>query len=179
MNIDSNLSRIVVSIFILFLIGSCSPTAAPSPFRPPAQPGPSQISITAIIQQEGFTTSPDVATLTPVPTPCINDLSFVQDLTIPDDTVVPPAGSIDKQWLVSNSGTCDWDSTYRLKLAGGDPLSAPLEQSLYPARAGTQATLRILFIAPQQAGVYQSVWQASASDGSAFGDSIYLQIVVE
>jgi hypothetical protein len=106
-------------------------------------------------------------------------LSFVQDLTIPDDTVVPPGGSIDKQWLVSNSGTCDWGPTYRLKLAGGEPLSAPVEQSLYPARAGTQTTLRILFIAPQQAGVYQSVWQASAPDGSAFGDSIFMQIVVE
>ncbi len=179
MNIDSHPSRIVGSILIFFLMGSCSPTAIPSPFRPPAQPGPSQISITPIIQEEGSTTSPDVATLTPVPTPCFNDLSFVQDLTIPDDTVVPPAGSIDKQWLVSNSGTCDWDSTYRLKLAGGDPLSAPLEQSLYPARAGTQATLRILFVAPQQAGIFQSVWQASAPDGSTFGDSIYLQIVVE
>ena len=130
-------------------------------------------------QPEGFTPPSDVLTLTPVPTPCTNDLTFVQDLTIPDDTVVPPTGSIDKQWLVVNSGSCDWDSSYRLKLVGGDPLSTSVEQSLYPARAGTQAALRILFTAPQEVGVYQSVWQAFAPDGSAFGSTIFMQIVVE
>lgn len=115
----------------------------------------------------------------PAPTPlCKNDLSWVQDITIPDGSNVKPGESLDKQWLVTNSGGCDWDSRYRLKNTGGDPLGAPAEQALYPARAGTQATLHILFTAPQAAGAYKSAWQACGPDGAAFGDAIYIQIVV-
>ena len=50
--------------------------------------------------------------------------------------------------------------------------------SLYPARAGTEATLQILFTAPQEPGTYDCQWQAVNPDGSAFGDAFYMQIVV-
>lgn len=85
---------------------------------------------------------------------------------------------MDKQWLVANSGSCNWDSTYRFKWIGGDPLGANTEQVLYPARAGTQATIRILFTAPVVAGTYQSAWQAYGPDGVAFGDPVYVEVVV-
>jgi hypothetical protein len=86
--------------------------------------------------------------------------------------------TVDKQWLVANSGTCNWDVRYRLKLLSGDALGAVTEQALFPARAGTQATLRILFTAPQSPGTYQSAWQAVAPDATPFGDAIYIQIVL-
>jgi hypothetical protein len=86
---------------------------------------------------------------------------------------------VDKQWLVTNSGTCNWDSKYRLKWVGGDPLGAAAEQALYPARAGTEVTLRILFTAPAEPGTYGSTWQAFDPDGIAFGDPVYVEIVVQ
>ena len=110
---------------------------------------------------------------------CTNGLTFSQDVTIPDGTLLAGGQIIDKQWLVTNSGTCDWDERYRLKFVGGEPLSATIEQALYPARAGAQVALRIMFTAPLEAGTFQSAWQAFAPDGSAFGDPIYMQIVVE
>ena len=63
--------------------------------------------------------------------------------------------------------------------AGGrrEPRRAP-EQALYPARAGGQATLRITFTAPLDAGTYQSAWQAFNPDGAAFGDAIFMTINV-
>ncbi len=97
---------------------------------------------------------------------------------MPDGTSVTPGEKIDKQWLVTNVGTCNWDAAYRLKLISGDAMGAPAEQALYPARAGTQATLRIVFTAPQAAGNYVTVWQAVAPDGSAFGQTVTLQINV-
>ena len=99
-------------------------------------------------------------------------------MTIPDGTTVTPAEPVDKQWLVTNAGTCDWDAGYRLKLISGDAMGAPTEQALYPARAGTQATLRIAFTAPETAGTYQNQWQAVAPDGTTFGESVYMQISV-
>jgi hypothetical protein len=105
-------------------------------------------------------------------------LTYVQDLSVPDGTNYAPGQPIDKQWLVSNSGTCNWDSRYRLKLIGGDAMAAAPLQALYPARAGTQATIRIVFTAPQQAGLYQSQWKAMNPDGLVFGDAFYTQIAV-
>jgi hypothetical protein len=57
-------------------------------------------------------------------------------------------------------------------------MGAPTEIALYPARAGTQTTLRIVFTAPQTAGTYQNAWQAYAPDGSAFGEAVYMQVSV-
>jgi hypothetical protein len=110
--------------------------------------------------------------------PCANNLEFIQDVTIPDGTSISFGASIDKQWLVNNNGTCNWDSTYRLKWIGGDPLGAAQEQVLYPARAGTQTTLRITFTAPTAEGTYESWWQAYGPDGIAFGDQVSMKIVV-
>ncbi len=102
----------------------------------------------------------------------------MNDATVPDGTIISPGASIDKQWIVSNSGSCNWDARYRLKWIGGDTLGAA-EQALFPARAGTQATLRVIFIAPNEIGNYESAWQAYGPDGAAFGDPVYVKIVVE
>jgi hypothetical protein len=99
-------------------------------------------------------------------------------VTIPDYTVVAPGSSLDKQWLVQNSGSCNWDSRYRLRLISGDPLGASPEQALYPARAGMQATLRILFTAPQETGEYVSEWQAFDPNEIPFGESFVIKIIV-
>ncbi len=151
----------------------------PTAFRPPTQPEPTQI-LSTITPIPALYTAVPAPTLTATATagPCANNLEFLQDVTIPDGTSISVGGTIDKQWLVKNSGTCNWDSTYRLKWIGGDPLGALQEQSIFPARAGTQATLRILFTAPTVEGTYESAWQAYGPDGIAFGDPVFMMIVV-
>lgn len=103
----------------------------------------------------------------------------MEDLTIPDNTFTTFGFTLDKQWLVENSGTCNWNSHYRLKYIGGASLGAPEEIALYPARAGTQATIQIIFTAPFTEGVYESAWQAADPKGTPFGDPIYIRIVVQ
>ncbi len=166
-------------LIIIFVTSACTPQSTPAPFRPPTQPQPTQILATTTPVPAIFTAVPTV-TVSPTATtgPCVNNLEFLQDITIPDDTAVSIGSTIDKQWLVKNSGACNWDSTYHLKWIGGDPLGAAQEQVLFPARAGTQATLRILFTAPTVEGTYESAWQAYGPDGSAFGDPIYMKVVV-
>lgn len=58
-------------------------------------------------------------------------------------------------------------------------MGANAEQPLYPARAGVQAVLRIIFTAPATAGAYESAWQAVDPDGNFFGDLIFIKIVVQ
>jgi hypothetical protein len=41
------------------------------------------------------------------------------------------------------------------------------------------ATIRIIFIAPGEAGAYRNAWQAVSPGGDLFGDPIYIDFVVE
>lgn len=168
-------------LLALIFASACAPQAADTPFRPPTQPQSTQIlsTTTPIPSIQTSIPTPTIAiTATPTAGPCSNNLEFIQDVTIPDGTTVSFGAAIDKQWLVKNIGTCNWDSTYRLKWIGGDPLGANQEQILFPARAGTQATLRIAFTAPATEGTYESAWQAYGKDGIAFGDPIFMKVVV-
>jgi len=178
------LSRVLLSVILILLsLSACSPAATPTPFRPPTVQAP-LIEPTFIIHP---TQAVVVIQSTPLPTifptvnpdECSNNLTFVEDLTIPDNAITTFGLALDKQWLVENSGTCHWNSDYRLKHIGGGALGAPEEIALYPARAGTQATIQILFTAPFTEGVYESAWQATDADGAAFGVPIFIRIVVQ
>jgi hypothetical protein len=171
------LAAAVLSTFALTL-SACAPKSTPTVFIPPTPP-PQIIPVTPAATDSLSIITPtiEIAAASPTPT-CTDNLTYIQDLTIPDDTPVTSGQTIDKQWLVTNSGTCNWDSRYHLKLINGDAMGAPTEQALYPARAGAQATLRIVFTAPSALGTYRSAWQAFGPNDEAFGDPIYIQINV-
>ncbi len=184
MNTRSSPSRSLPAvILILFALSACSPAPTPTPFRPPTAQAP-LIEPTFIIHPTRETVviqSTPLPTIVPTvdPATCSDNLTYVQDLTIPDNTITTFGLVLDKQWLVQNSGTCNWDANYRLKHIGGGALGAPEEIALYPARAGTQATIQIRFTAPFTEGIYESAWQAVDAAGAAFGDLIYVRIVVQ
>lgn len=162
---------------------ACAPASTPTPFIPPTGQAP-LIEPTLIIIPTPTTDQVRVLPLLPTSVPtadrsaCVNDLSFIEDLTIPDNSYIPFGGTIDKQWRVENSGTCNWDSEYRLRYTGGALLGAQEEVALFPARSGTQVTIQITFTAPFEEGVYVSAWQAFDPNGLAFGDAIYMRILV-
>lgn len=178
MTIKSRLSlnRFLVLLSIISFAQACSPPPAPTPFRPPTAVPPTAIPPTPTLT---LTVTP-APTLTPAAEgPCTNELTYLDDLTVEDGTTFSPGAIIDKQWLVQNDGACDWDSAYKLKWVGGYTLGVPEEQPLFPARAGVQATLRIVFTAPAEPGTYTSTWQAQDPDGNLFGDTVYMEIVVQ
>jgi hypothetical protein len=122
-------------------------------------------------------------TPTPIlPTPtitCENNLTFIDDVTVPDGSKFKPGDSIEKIWLVKNSGRCNWNADYRVRFIDGDPMGAGLEQALFPARSGKEAEIRINFVAPNQAGLVLSSWQAYSPEGQPFGMIFYISIVVD
>jgi hypothetical protein len=161
----------LILAFILAAVSACAPiptaTALPA-FNPPT-PAANPTAAASPIPTE----------LPPTPTPaCTNDLTFIEDLTIPDGTAADPGSELDKRWLVRNDGTCNWDATYGLQLVTGDAMGAVSPQPLYPARAGAEAELRIIFTAPAEAGIYRSAWQPVGPEGAFFGDSVFIEIVV-
>ncbi len=176
--------RTSLLIILLTLISaSCAPRPTATPFIPPTAQS-QLIEPTFIInptQNVVVQTTPlptiVIPTATTNPTACINNLTYVEDRTIPDNTSIAYGATIDKQWLVQNSGTCNWNADYRLRHVGGAVLGAPEELALYPAKSGTQATIQIIFTAPFSDGEFESAWQAFDPSGLAFGDPIYMRIV--
>ena len=173
----SNAGVRVILLGVMVIIGSAC-AREPTPYRPPtlavrttlpAAASPTPTSTTQPVDAPIFLTTPA----------CIDNLTFLEDLSLPDGSVVSPGESLDKRWLVQNSGTCNWDERYRLKFISGAELNASIEQALFPARSGAQAILRISFTAPPGPGSYLSTWQAFNPQGQAFGDTVTLQVVVE
>jgi hypothetical protein len=174
-------SNLLAFLFVFLLLPACAPTSTPTPFIPPKAPTatlpPPAQGQTPVIP----TSTPQlIATASPTATPpCTDSLAFIKDVTVPDGTVVSPGASVEKQWLVQNNGTCNWDERYRLKFVGGLEMGAASEQALYPARAGSQATIRMTFIAPNDPGTYNTAWQAFDPNGRPFGDAIFMEIIVQ
>ncbi|HEY6075081.1 MAG TPA: NBR1-Ig-like domain-containing protein [Anaerolineales bacterium] len=174
-----------IALCCLLALAACSPAATAPPFIPPAAPPlPSETSAPTPTQipLPSVSASPSPPPSSPSPPPttvaCANDLTYLADLSVPDPSVIPAGGRIEKKWLVQNTGTCDWTRDYRLKLTSGDAFGALAEQALFPARAGTQAVLAVICTAPLEAGTYTSVWQAFSPDGTAFGQTVYMTIIV-
>lgn len=176
-------ASLLLPLLAFLYASACSPLPSPTPFIPPTNPAP-LISPTLIIRPTP--TEPPPLQVIPLPTiiptadqsNCTNNLTFLADLTIPDNSFIPFGAVIDKQWQVENSGTCNWTADYRLRHVGGAALGAPEEIALYPAKAGAQAIIQINFTAPFTEGIYESAWQAFDPAGQPFGDLIYIRILV-
>ena len=176
-----------------------SPTSTPTPEftavwtnTPEASSTPEIITATPLIELPEFTATPEkTATTEPTIEPtieptsegqsaCTDAIQYIQDTTYPDNSSVIAGQAIEKQWLVENTGDCNWDSRYSLKLIEGySALGATTEVPLFSVPAGTQVNITINFSAPYEAGIYQTAWQAYNPQGLAFGLPIYMLIQVE
>jgi hypothetical protein len=171
----NNLSSHLLALFLLAttsLLSACGEQAArstPEYFIPPtlekkAEPIPL------------VTDTPVPPTATPT---CEDGLTFIEDVTVPDGTAFAPGAAIEKIWRVANSGSCNWDADYRLRLDSGDAMDAETEQALFPARSNSEVEIRIVFKAPEEEGTYQALWQAYSPSGVPFGDPVFIIIEVD
>ncbi len=101
---------------------------------------------------------------------CTNSIAFVQDVTVPDDTLFAPGTEFEKTWQLRNSGTCPWTTGYSLIFAGGDdmggPVSVPLENAVVP---GQTANVSVSLTAPETLGTYRADWLMADAAGNPFG----------
>jgi hypothetical protein len=121
-------------------------------------------------------------TSTPVPDVtaeggCTLNSSYVADLTIPDGSVLQPGVSFVKTWRILNSGTCDWTG-FNLVFVGGSQLGAPTVVSVPATSAGANADVSVPMVAPVPPGTYKGNWRMQADDGTVFGSTVWVSIVV-
>lgn len=165
-------------LFIVFILGSVYLLACGSR----SDPTPSAVwtPLPSAVGTPLPTVTPQVLISTPiaVSSNCFNDAIFLEDLTIPDQTIVDPGASLDKRWSVQNSGTCDWGPGYRLQHVSNDAFGGTDDIALYPASAGSIAIWQVELNAPLNAGEHISIWQASSPEGDLFGEQVFLWVVV-
>jgi hypothetical protein len=104
--------------------------------------------------------------------------SFIADVTIPDKTQLDPGQKFVKTWLVQNTGTCPWLTSYKLsfidgtKMAGTD-VFVPLEVPV-----GAQAQLSVRLEAPTSPGDYYGRWKMYNANKFPFGSILTVVIKV-
>lgn len=105
-------------------------------------------------------------------------LTFVSDVTIPDNTQMDPGETFTKTWRVLNSGSSAWDAGFRFALTGGDAMGSTTLTLPASVAAGAQYDISVPMTAPSTPGTYRGNWRMSTSTGQFFGDEVYVVIVV-
>lgn len=109
-----------------------------------------------------------------------DNLEYVADVTVPDDTTMSPGQDFVKTWRVKNAGSCPWGDGYELVYAdyaeemSGQP--QPITQVVQP---GQEVEVSVQFTAPDAIGEYLSAWQMSNPAGVTFPEAIYVRIIVQ
>lgn len=126
--------------------------------------------------------------LTPSPLPtqgCTNRATFVDDVTIRDDSILAPGATFVKIWRLQNTGTCTWTPSYSLAFFGGERMGALTAVSLAAeVPSGTTVDLAVDMVAPTVPGTYQGFWRLRTPEGVLFGigpaadQSVWVRIIV-
>ena len=105
-------------------------------------------------------------------------MSYVNDVTIPDNTPMTPGKTFTKTWKVKNSGTCAWEAGYKFAFTGGDAMSGVTYTLPQSVPANSQIDISVAMTAPSKTGSIRGNWRMSTTAGQFFGDEVYLVILV-
>ncbi len=124
--------------------------------------------------------APTATPIPPVDQPanCKNVMVFMADVSIPDGTKLNPGEKFTKTWRLYNNGSCKWYEGYTVEFVSGDFMggrSAVIPQRTIP---GTVVEVSINMQAPQVTGQYVGYFQLRAPDGTYFGTTMDVNIIV-
>lgn len=146
---------------------------------PPALP-----TVTPTIPSSQPTVTPGAS---PTPSTCVDGMEYVADLNLDDNNMksppsMPPGQPFKKGWRIKNSGTCTWDSRYRLTYDGGNSpassmggLPTPIIGQVPP---GSVYDIFVDLVAPIKPGVYQGFWVLRNRTDQKFGNRVWVGIEV-
>ncbi len=107
-----------------------------------------------------------------------SEASYVDDVTIPDDTVMKPGQTFRKTWAIRNTGQTTWGSGYGLAFFADDQMGGPDSVPLPPTQPGQTTNVSVDLVAPNTSGTAKSTWKPRDPQGKFFEFAMYAQIVV-
>jgi hypothetical protein len=116
-------------------------------------------------------TATPTLTATPIDMTCLG-VTFVTDVTVPDDSKLDKGTTFVKTWRVKNSGTCDWPATTVLAFVSGNQLGAAKTVPIGAVKVGATTDMSINMTTPNEDTLITSLWQLQVN-GKAIGNVLY------
>lgn len=179
---------------MILLLTSCSKTEATVTIGPEI--------FTSVAQTLTAQYTPVAATVTPLPTEtatqfiaptvfatkvtplatvavsaCDNSV-YAGDVTYVDGTTVTPKTKITKTWKFTNTGTCTWTATYKIKFVSGSQMEGTSTAIGKTVKPGESIDVSVDMVTPTTAGTYSGVWMLVNDSGTFFGEYGSIKIVV-
>ena len=116
-------------------------------------------------------------TSTPGPAPeCVDGMALVKDLT--PGIELKPGQTFTKGWQVQNTGTCTWDTNYRLDFASGQKMGGQAVAVSRQIAPGENYDFQLQLVAPLKVGDHQGIWQMHNAQNQAFGERLKVNVNV-
>ena len=136
--------------------GSPIATATPQVLQPSSTPLPTNTSVV-------------LPSSTTIPIPC-DAAAFVDDVSIPDGTLLTSSQRFVKTWRLKNTGSCTWTRDYGVAFVDGSSMGAAAVVYLSTTVAPNQTIdISIDLTAPVQPGNYRGNWKLRNPAGNIFG----------
>jgi hypothetical protein len=167
-----NLTQVYQTIAVILTAQQTNPATTPTQTDTPAPTAGLTHTPSTPIPSPIKTSTPGGAIQTNTP-PVLCDQAAAGnpvDITIPDDSQIPPGQGFIKTWKLVNIGTCSWTTSYSASFFYGDqmeaPVSVPLQETVLPAQS---IEISVEMVAPQTPGTYQGNWKLTNPNGALFG----------
>ena len=143
-----------------------------------------------ITLESSFTATPGVA-ITPTSAPTLasapSDPNCVAANLVgenpPDGAILAPGEYFWKTWTLLNTGTCAWNSSYKLIFWSGELMGGLISYQLPEVLPNQQQDISIYLRAPETEGTFTGFWQLQSPWNANFGvgpskEPFYVQVVV-
>jgi uncharacterized protein YkwD len=115
------------------------------------------------------------------PADCKVQAVLLEDVTIPDDTLVDAGTTFTKTWRFKNTGTCHWTG-YTINFLTGDRMGAPDSAPIPDTLAGSTVDVSLELTAPPEDGSYSGYFTLKDADGNSINigteKTFWLKIIV-
>lgn len=139
---------------------------------------PISVTVQVIPPAPTPTAAPTSAPTLSTDTSCEPSARFVEDVTVPDDSLFNSGVRFTKTWRMRNDGECTWESGTTWVFIGGDLLGAQSPVEVELAEPGRIVDVSVDMVAPAAPGTYKSNWRLQRPNGDFFGDQAYVRIIV-
>ena len=193
-----NVAHFCTVLMALLFLAACSSNTATTTAAPTSNVEAVQTSavgtFTARLTQAAFSLPSATPTHTPTNTPTptrstplapgglgnpgssCHGLTYVRDVTIPDNTPMFAGQSFTKTWLARNTGNCAWEAGFKFAFTRGDAMGGATRILSKAVSPGTEVELSIEMTAPNKTGSARGYWRMSTVAGQFFGDEVFVLI---
>ncbi|MBN1452212.1 MAG: hypothetical protein JW963_14450 [Anaerolineales bacterium] len=161
---------LLTSLLLAGCISISSETEVPTPapqFVTSTLPPTKALVLPSTITPATTTTGTVAPTLAvTAPADCKVQAVLLEDVTIPDDTLVNAGATFTKTWRFKNTGTCHWTG-YTINFLTGDRMNAPDSAPIPDTLAGSTVDVSLDLTAPTANGSYSGYFTLKDAEGQS------------